>query len=105
MVSGARVDGEEFFEEQAGEAGRVVAEDAVFFEEIIEDDAHVELPHFLEFEENGHGTLGAVAASDLGRNRAAVGDDKVHHAPGNVQLDGAQMIGKSVIGGFAGLGH
>jgi len=30
---------EELFEEEAGEAAGVVAQDAVFFEEIVEDDA------------------------------------------------------------------
>jgi hypothetical protein len=34
---------EEFFEEKAGEAFGVVADDAVFFEEVVEDDADAEL--------------------------------------------------------------
>jgi len=45
---------EEFFEEEAGEAAGVVAEDAVFLEEVVEDDAEAE---FLEGGEiNGHGS-------------------------------------------------
>ena len=41
------MDGEELFEEQAGQAGRVVAEDALFIEEIIEGHAHEWLLHFV----------------------------------------------------------
>ena len=34
---------EEFFEEEAGEAAGIVAQDAVFLEEIVEDDSEAEL--------------------------------------------------------------
>ena len=38
-----RLAAEELFEEEAGEAAGMVAEDAVFLEEIVEDDAEAEL--------------------------------------------------------------
>ena len=57
---------EEFFEEEAGEAIGVVADDAVFFEEIVEDDAEAELLERREIDGDGLGALGAVAAGDFG---------------------------------------
>lgn len=96
---------EEFFEEQTGEAAGVVAEDTVFFEEIIEDDAEAELLERGEVDDDGLGALRAVAAGDIWRNGLAVGDDPIDHAGPDVLLNSAQVIGEGVAGGFAGLGH
>ena len=57
---------EEFFEEQPREAARVVANDAVLFEEIIENDAESEFLEFGKINGHGLGALRAVAASDVG---------------------------------------
>src|SRR6266478_4296860 len=81
---------EELFEEEAGEAAGVVAEDAVFLEKIVEDDAEAELLEGWEIDGHRFGALGAVATSHIGRDGFE---------------DGAEMIGKGVAGGFAGLGH
>ena len=71
---------QEFFEEEAGQAAGVVAEDAVFLEEIIEDNAEAELLEFREIDYHRFGALRAIAASDIGRDRLPVGDDPIDHA-------------------------
>jgi hypothetical protein len=96
---------EKFFEEKAGKAAGVVADDAVFFEKIVEDHAEAELLKYGEIDGDRLGALRAIAAGHVGRHRLAIGDDPVDHTVRNVFLDGAEMIGKSVAGGFAGLGH
>ena len=93
------------FEEEAGEAAGVVAEDAAFLEEIVEDDTEAE---FLELGKiNGHrfGALRAVAPGHIGRDGLAIGDNPIDDAARHVFLDGAEMIAEGVAGGFAGLGH
>jgi len=45
------------FEEEAGEAAGVVAEDAVFLEEIVEDDAEAELLRAGKIDGHGLGTF------------------------------------------------
>jgi len=96
---------EEFFEEQAGEALGVVADDAMFFEEIIEDDAEAEFLELRQIDGYRLGTLCTVAAGDIGRDGLTVGDDPVNDAVRNVLLDGPKMVAESVARGFAGLGH
>ena len=96
---------EEFFKEEAGEAIGVVADDAVFFEEIVEDDAETELLERGEVDGNGFGALGAVAASDFGGDGLAIGNDPIDNSMADVGLDDAQMIGEGIAGGFARLGH
>jgi len=96
---------EEFFEEEAGEAAGVVAEDAVFFEEVVEDDAEAELLEGGQIDGHRFGALGAIAAGHVGRDGLAIGDNPIDDAAGDVFLDGAEMVGKGVAGGLAGLGH
>jgi hypothetical protein len=96
---------QEFFEEQAGEAAGVVADDAVFFEEVVEDDAETELLERREIDGHGLGALRAVATGDVGRDGLAIGNDPIDDAGLDVILDGTQMIGERVAGSFAGLGH
>jgi len=96
---------EEFFEEEAGEAAGVVAEDAVFLEEVVEDDAEAELLEGGEIDGHGFGALGAVAAGHVGGDGLAIGDDPIDDAAGDVFLDGAEMVGEGVAGGFTWLGH
>ena len=54
LLCGAR---EEFFEEQAGEASRIVADDAVLFKEIVEDHAIAQLMHFGQIDGHRQGAL------------------------------------------------
>ena len=96
---------EKFLQEQAGEAAGVMADDAVFLEEIVEDDAEAELLERREIDGHGLGALGAVAPGDIGRDGLAIGDDPIDDAGLDVILDGAQMICERVAGSFAGLGH
>src|SRR6266849_7847157 len=79
---------EEFFEEEAGEAAGVVAQDAVFLEEVVEDDAEAELLEGGEIDGHGFGALGAVAAGHVGGDGLAIGDDPIDDAAGDVFLDG-----------------
>src|SRR5713226_8743255 len=96
---------EEFFEKEAGEAGGVVADDAVFLEEVVEDHAEAEL--LKDGKINGHRfcTLRTITPSHIGRDALAVSDDPIDDPARDVFLDGAEVIGKGVAGGFAGLGH
>ena len=73
---------EKFFEEQLRQAGRVVADDPVFFQKIVENDAIAEFLRSLRFDGNWFGTLGAVALGDFRRNRLAIGDHPIDHAAG-----------------------
>ena len=96
---------EEFFEEEAGEALGMVADDAVFFEEIVQDDAEAELLEGGKIDGHGFGALRAIAAAHVGRHWLAIGDDPIDDAARHVLLDRSQMVGKGVAGGFARLGH
>jgi len=96
---------EEFFEEEAGEAARVVAKDTVFLEEIVEDDSEAELLERGKIDGHRFRALRAIAAGHVGRNGLAIRDDPIDHALRDVLLDGAKMISEGVAGGFSGLGH
>src|SRR5712692_4133688 len=96
---------EEFFEEEAGKAAGVVADDAVFLEEIVEDDAEAEFLHCGKIDDHGFGTLGAVAPGHVGRHGLAIGDDPIDDSARDVLLYRAKMIAKRVASGFARLSH
>jgi len=96
---------EEFFEEEAGKAAGAVAEDSVFLEKIVENDAVAEFLESGEIDGHGFGTLGSVAAGNLGRYGLPIGDDPIDNTMAHVRLDSAKMIGERVAGGFTGLGH
>src|SRR5712692_4067357 len=68
---------EEFFEEEVGEATSIVAQDAVFLEEIVEDDAEAELLEGGKIDGHRFGALGAVAPGHIGRDGLAIGDDPI----------------------------
>jgi hypothetical protein len=82
-----------------------VPDDAVFLKEIVEDNAEAEVLEFAKVDGDGFGALGAVAAGDIGRDGLTIGDDPIDHPARDVFLDGAEMIGESVTGSLAGLGH
>src|SRR6266851_6298376 len=96
---------EEFFQEEAGEATAVVADDGMLLEEIVEDNAEAELLESGEIDGDRFGALSAIAPGYIGRDGATIGDDPIDNAMRDVLLNGAQMIREGVAGGFAGLGH
>jgi len=100
-----RLAAEELFEEEAGEAAGVVAEDAVFLEEIVEDDAEAKFLELGKIDGHRFGALSAVTPRHIGRYGLAIGDDPIDDAARNVFLDGAEMIAEGVAGSFSGLGH
>ena len=77
----------------------------MFFEEIVENYAKAELLEFREIDSDGVGTLRAVPAGDIGRDRLPIGDDPIDHAGTYMLLDGAEMVCEGVARGFAGLSH
>jgi len=51
----------EFFKQEAGEADRVVADDAAFFHQMVEDAADAEFLQFGDIGADRFGAFGAVA--------------------------------------------
>ena len=96
---------EEFFDQEAGEDGGVVPDDAVFFQEIGSKQVNIPVEDLFAVEGNRFGAFGEVTRSDAGGDRFAIGDDSFNDAAGNVFLDGADMVAERVAGGFAWLGH
>src|SRR5712664_3586928 len=95
----------EFFEKEAGKAGGIVADDAVLFEEIVQNDAVSELRQVRDIDDHGLSALGTITLGDFRRDRLAIGDDPVDEAARSVVLNGAEMIGQRVTGSFARLSH
>ena len=83
----------------------VVTDDAMFFEEIVGDGADAEFLKFGQIDEDGLSALAAIAAGDGRRDGLAVGDNEIDDATGSMFLDGANVVGEGVAGGFARLGH
>src|SRR5437867_11548437 len=104
-LSGAGLVAEELFEEETGETTGVMAEDPVFLEEIIEDDAEAELLERGEVDSNGFGASRAITTGHVGRNGLAIGNDEVDDALRDVLQDRAKMIGQRVASGFVRLEH
>jgi hypothetical protein len=94
-----------FFEEEPGETLRIVADNSMLFKKVIEDGAEAKLIQLREIDDDWLGTLGAVALGDFGGDWLAIGDNPIDDAARRVPLNDAEMIGKRVTGGFAGLGH
>jgi len=82
-----------------------VADDAVLFEEIVEDHAEAKLLEREEINGDRFSALRAIAASNVGRDGLAIGDDPIDHTRTDVLLDSAKMIREGVAGSFPGLGH
>src|SRR5712692_9128373 len=87
------------------EALGIVSDDAVFFKEIVEDHPETELFHFELVDDHGLGALRAVFPGDVGRYGLAICDNAVDKAAGDMMLDGAEMIGKSIARCLSRLGH
>src|SRR5439155_4101103 len=96
---------QEFFEQKAGETASVVAKDAVFLEEIAQNDSEAELLEGGEIDGHRFRALRAIAAGHVRRHGLAISNDEIDDTLRDVLLDGAKMIGERVAGGFAGLGH
>jgi len=96
---------EKFVDEEARETGRIVAYEAVLFEEIVENEFDFELEDLFGINEDGLGALGAITARDVRGDKLAIGNNRVDDTLANVVLDGAQMLTESVACGFARLGH
>jgi hypothetical protein len=99
------VRGDKFFEEEAGQAGGIVADYAVFFEKIVQNDAVAELLELRDIDRNRFGALSVVTLGDSGGNWPAIGDHPIDNTAESVALDGAKMVGEGIAGSFAGLGH
>jgi hypothetical protein len=82
-----------------------MAKDAMFFDEVVEDDAVAEFLEGVEIDRNGLGALSAVALGDFARDGLAIGDHPVDDAAGAVLANRFEVIGERVAGGFAGLRH
>src|SRR6267378_6498022 len=95
----------EFFEKEAGKAGGIVADDAVLFEEIVQNDAISELLQVRDIDDHGLSALGTITLGDFRGDRLAIGDDPVDEAARSVLLNGSEMIGQRVTGSFARLSH
>ncbi|MCU1241670.1 MAG: hypothetical protein JWO71_2396 [Candidatus Acidoferrum typicum] len=96
---------QEFLKEETSQPIRVMANNTMFFEEIVEHDA---VPEFLQLgniDLYRFSALRAVAPGDFGRNRLAIGDDPIDDTVRGVALNGTKMIGQRVPRGFAWLGH
>jgi len=96
---------EEFLEKELSQSGRIVANDAMLLEEIIEHDAIAELLQVGDVDCDGLGALRAVALGDFWGDWLAISDDPINDAAGSMALNGGEMIRQGVTGRFTGLGH
>ena len=85
--------------------GGVVADDAVFLEEIAGEQFDVELRDIFSVELDLFGTFRAVTAGDFGGDGFAIGDDVIDEIFADVILNGPDVLAERVVSGFAGLGH
>jgi len=82
-----------------------VADEAVFLEEIVENELDLELEDLFGIDDDGLGALGAITAGHIGGDRLAIGDNPVNDTLADMALNGAQMFTESVVRSFAGLSH
>src|SRR5215470_6313096 len=83
---------EELVDQQVGEAGGVVADDAAFIQEIVRDQPDMHFRYIGGIHQHGFGALGAIAAGDFRRDLLFISDDVVDKAMADVVFDGAQML-------------
>ena len=96
---------EELFDEEAGELGGVMTDDAMFLDEIAGEEFDLKPGNLIGIEADLFGAFGAVATGNVEGDGFAVGDDVVDEIFPDVILDSANVFAKAVMGGFAGLGH
>ena len=96
---------EEFVDEESGEAGRIVADDPMFFKEIVEQELDLELTEPIGVHHDRFCILSAIAPRHFGRDGLTVGNNPIDDAFTHMLLDGAQMLTESVLSGFARLRH
>ena len=96
---------EEFFEEKTGQAPGVVAQNPVFFEQIIEQHAVTKTPERRQINVDWSSSFRSVASGNVGRNGLAVRHHEIDHAVRQMLLDGADVVGKRIARRFTGLRH
>ena len=96
---------EELFDEEAGELGGVMTDDAMFLDEIAGEELDAETGDLLRIEANLLGAFGAITSCDFRGNGLAVGDDVVDEIFPDVILNGADMLAERVLRSFTGLRH
>lgn len=82
-----------------------MADDPVFFKEVVGIEADFSLDGFVAVYDDGFGAFCAVTAGNIGGNGFAIGDDGVNDAAGDVVVDGTEMVAERIARGLAGLGH
>src|SRR2546425_2611634 len=95
----------ESLEKEAGKALRIVADDAVLFEQVVQNDAQSKLLQFDVIHDRGLSSFSAVAPGHLGRNGMTICHDPIQHTARCVLLDGAHVIRNGVAGCLARLSH
>ncbi len=96
---------EEFVDEEAGEAGRIVADDTMLLEKIVEQEFDLELGEPISVHHDGLCPLSTITAGDFRGHRLAVGDNPIDDALADMPLNRAQVFTESVMRGFTGLRH
>ncbi len=96
---------QEFVDEEASEAGRIVADDTVLFEEIIEQELNPELGEPIGVNHDGFCAFSAITAGHVRGHRLMIGYNPINDALADVLLNGAQVFTESVLSGFTGLRH
>lgn len=91
--------------EKPGQSRRVMTNDAMLFQHIVEDDAVTQLLQLTQIHSNRLCALRAVTLSDFWRNRLAVGDHPIDYSTARMLPDDAKVIGKRISGSFTRLSH
>lgn|SRR5208282_1074912 len=97
--------GEKFLKQKTRETARIVADDPVLFEKVVQDHAIAEFLKLRQVDLYLFSTLPSIALSDFRGNGPAVGHNPIHDRARRVAADRSQMIGERVSGGFARLRH
>lgn len=82
----------EFIHKQPRQTGGVVAQHPMLFHEIVGNQADFHFLDVIAIDDNGRGTLRAIAPRHFRRNGFSIGDDSVDYAAAHVFFDGPQMI-------------
>ena len=84
--------GKKLFEKKPRETARIVADDTVLFEEIVEDHSVAELLQLRQINEHLLRALTPIALSNFGRNRPAVCNYPINDRARRVAADRAEVI-------------
>ena len=92
-------------QEELGQPARVVADHAVFEEQVGADRLYTQRAEGVKIHHHRLGAVCRVAAHQARGERPSVEDDVIEEVATSVLVDGAQMLGGRVSAGFARLGH